>query len=72
VTLLFAFAYAWRGEGCTIASALIILGALATACFERYYFKSPKELEMDDLKKTVQTLQDRVGRAELSMGLKLK
>jgi len=70
VALLFAFAYAWRGEGCTIFGALMVIGALAATTFEKFHFKSGPEIELAQLKKDISSLQDRMGRTELSMGIK--
>lgn len=69
VTLCFALVYAWHAEGNGIAAALIILSSLAARCFEKLYIDKNRTSETELLKKEIKALQDRVGRAELSMGM---
>lgn len=72
VTLLFGFGYALRDQGCTFAAALIVIASLAAHIWEKTELKKESQSETDQLKKDVKALQDRVGRAELSIGMKLK
>jgi len=48
----------------------MVIGALAATTFEKFHFKSGPEIELTQLKKDISSLQDRMGRTELSMGIK--
>ena len=70
--LVFSMALAWKTEGSAFPAALMLLASLATKGVEQFYFLRSQQSESETLKKEIKALQDRMGRAELGLGIKAK